>query len=308
MILPPLLLRTFVRMQAPPTQHYILQAPTDFLLLCKVSVFSFELLSLSLSGKHMKDRPPVDLVAMNFSLHDLDGPFELAPALLKSGHWCSALTKHAESSWPNTISESGRAASNNRFPHSVVWTPLPIVSWLAPFLGHVGVCREDGVILDFAGSYYVNIDSFAFGAAARFVHLDEQQCCFPRYLSGHTCKSGFEHAQAGTALSWDDGLRSCMQHFQHKSYNPFTLAFIKRNHLRHNEGSLLRMFVNIEVFWWCHLHCLLLSGTLKKSCLVYMQGLNVGTEICASFGALISRKNFPRMACFHWDYEVKNLL
>ncbi|KAI5079805.1 hypothetical protein GOP47_0005284 [Adiantum capillus-veneris] len=119
---------------------------------------------------------------------------------------------------------SGSASefSSNRFPRSIVWTPLPIVSWLAPFLGHVGVCREDGIIVDFAGSYYVNIDSFAFGAAARFVHLDEQQCCFPPYLSGHTCKSGFEHAQVGTALSWDDGLRSCMQHFQHKSYNPFT--------------------------------------------------------------------------------------
>eukprot|EP00250_Pteridium_aquilinum_P010598 c19506_g1_i3 orf=173-940(+) len=111
---------------------------------------------------------------------------------------------------------------SNRFPRCIVWTPLPIVSWLAPFLGHVGVCREDGTIMDFAGSYYVNIDSFAFGAAARFVQLDAQQCCFPPYLSGHTCKSGFEHAQVGTAVSWDDGLRSCMQHFQHKSYNPFT--------------------------------------------------------------------------------------
>lgn len=112
--------------------------------------------------------------------------------------------------------------SSDRFPNSIVWTPLPIVSWLAPFLGHVGICREDGTILDFAGSYHVNIDSFAFGATARYVHLDVQQCCFPPYLSGHTCKSGFEHAQAGTALSWDEGLHSSMQHFQHKSYNPFT--------------------------------------------------------------------------------------
>lgn len=122
----------------------------------------------------------------------------------------------------SSSAESLPEFSIDRFPRSIVWTPLPIVSWLAPFLGHVGVCREDGIILDFAGSYYVNIDSFAFGAAARFVHLDWQQCCFPPYLSRHTCKSGFEHAQAGTALSWDDGLRSCMQHFQHQSYNPFT--------------------------------------------------------------------------------------
>lgn len=109
-----------------------------------------------------------------------------------------------------------------RFPKCIVWTPLPIVSWLAPFFGHVGVCREDGTILDFAGPYFVNVDNFAFGAAARYVHLDGKQCCFPPHLSGHTCKSGFEHAQLGTSVSWDDGLFGSMQHFQHKSYNLFT--------------------------------------------------------------------------------------
>ncbi|MCO5584305.1 hypothetical protein L7F22_038229 [Adiantum nelumboides] len=56
----------------------------------------------------------------------------------------------------------------------VVRTPLPVSLWLAPFLGHVGACREDGVILDFAGSYYGNIDGFASGAAARFVHFSHK--------------------------------------------------------------------------------------------------------------------------------------
>lgn len=109
-----------------------------------------------------------------------------------------------------------------RFPQCIVWTPLPIVSWLAPLFGHVGVCREDGTILDFAGSNFVNVDNFAFGATARFAHLDSQQCCFPPHLSGHTCKSGFAHAQFGTAISWDDGLHSSMQQYQHKSYNFLT--------------------------------------------------------------------------------------
>ncbi|KAH7426097.1 hypothetical protein KP509_11G084700 [Ceratopteris richardii] len=89
-------------------------------------------------------------------------------------------------------------------------------------MGHVGVCQEDGTIVDFSGSYYVSIDNFAFGGTARYVHLDQQQCCFPPHLSGHTCKCSYKHAQAGTVSSWDDGLRSCMHHFQHKSYNPFT--------------------------------------------------------------------------------------
>lgn len=61
------------------------------------------------------------------------------------------------------------------FPCCVVWTPLPIVSWLAPFIGHVGVCREDGKILDFSGTNLVNVDDFAFGSPARYLQLDRTQ-------------------------------------------------------------------------------------------------------------------------------------
>lgn len=62
-----------------------------------------------------------------------------------------------------------------RFPCCVVWTPLPVVSWLAPFIGHVGICKEDGTILDFSGSNLINIDDFAFGSVARYLQLDRDQ-------------------------------------------------------------------------------------------------------------------------------------
>ena len=48
------------------------------------------------------------------------------------------------------------------------------------------------------------------------------QCCLPHYLSDHTCASGFDHAQCGTVQTWDDGIRTTMQQFQHTSYNLFT--------------------------------------------------------------------------------------
>lgn len=62
-----------------------------------------------------------------------------------------------------------------KFPCCIVWTPLPVVSWLAPFIGHVGLCREDGVILDFAGSNFISVDDFAFGPPARYLQLDRKQ-------------------------------------------------------------------------------------------------------------------------------------
>lgn len=113
-------------------------------------------------------------------------------------------------------------ANEAKFPCCLVWTPLPIVSWLAPFIGHVGICREDGAILDFAGSNFVNVNEFAFGAPARYLQLNREQCCFPPDLAGHTCGQGYIHAEYGTALSWDDALRSSTRNFEHKTYNLFT--------------------------------------------------------------------------------------
>lgn len=73
--------------------------------------------------------------------------------------------------WPLDAIDSKKA----KFPCCLVWTPLPVVSWLAPFIGHVGICREDGTILDFSGSNFVNVDDFAFGAVARYLQLDREQ-------------------------------------------------------------------------------------------------------------------------------------
>lgn len=112
--------------------------------------------------------------------------------------------------------------NKSRFPCCLVWTPLPVVSWLAPFIGHVGLCREDGSILDFSGSNLVNIDDFAFGSVARYLQLDRRKCCFPPNLSGHTCKPRYKHHEYGTAISWDDALLSSARHYEHKSYNLFT--------------------------------------------------------------------------------------
>jgi hypothetical protein len=46
-----------------------------------------------------------------------------------------------------------------RYPHCLVWTPIPILTWLFPFIGHMGIARTDGVIRDFAGPYYVSVST-----------------------------------------------------------------------------------------------------------------------------------------------------
>nr|XP_015203942.1 PREDICTED: transmembrane protein 222 [Lepisosteus oculatus] len=46
-----------------------------------------------------------------------------------------------------------------RFPYCIVWTPIPVLSYLLPFIGHMGICTSTGVIRDFAGPYFVSVRS-----------------------------------------------------------------------------------------------------------------------------------------------------
>lgn len=59
----------------------------------------------------------------------------------------------------------------HRFPFCIVWTPIPIISWICPFIGHMGICTSKGVIRDFAGSYYVSEDNMAFGWPTLYMQL-----------------------------------------------------------------------------------------------------------------------------------------
>uniref|UniRef100_A0A673JNS2 Transmembrane protein 222-like n=1 Tax=Sinocyclocheilus rhinocerous TaxID=307959 RepID=A0A673JNS2_9TELE len=53
--------------------------------------------------------------------------------------------------------------SISRYPYCIVWTPIPVLSWLFPFIGHMGICTSTGVIRDFAGPYFVSVTSFCEG-------------------------------------------------------------------------------------------------------------------------------------------------
>jgi hypothetical protein len=52
-----------------------------------------------------------------------------------------------------------------------VWTPIPIITYILPFIGHTGICGSDGIIHDFAGPYTITIDNMAFGEPTKYVEL-----------------------------------------------------------------------------------------------------------------------------------------
>jgi len=64
----------------------------------------------------------------------------------------------------------------SRYPYCIVWSPLPPITWILPFIGHTGIADSEGVIWDFAGPYTIGRDCMAFGEPTRYIQLDPRQC------------------------------------------------------------------------------------------------------------------------------------
>lgn len=131
-----------------------------------------------------------------------------------------------------------------RFPCCIVWTPLPILSWFIPFIGHIGICREDGVILDFAGPNFVCVDNFTFGSPRRYIQINREKvgwwliyiitsyhlvCIFHYTNQPLQCDilDAFDYGRDRTGttaatMTWDEALKESTQEFQHRAYNLFT--------------------------------------------------------------------------------------
>lgn len=60
---------------------------------------------------------------------------------------------------------------NDRYPYCIVWSPIPVLTWFFPFIGHMGLANSKGIIFDFAGPYTINHDNFAFGRPTRYLQL-----------------------------------------------------------------------------------------------------------------------------------------
>lgn len=60
----------------------------------------------------------------------------------------------------------------DKYPFCIVWTPIPVLTWFFPFIGHMGIALSNGVIRDFAGPYFVSEDNMAFGRPTKYLQLD----------------------------------------------------------------------------------------------------------------------------------------
>ena len=76
----------------------------------------------------------------------------------------------------NECGKSGVDISIDKYPYCIVWSPLPPITWILPFIGHTGIAGSDGVIMDFAGPYSIGRGNFAFGAPTKYLQLNPERC------------------------------------------------------------------------------------------------------------------------------------
>jgi len=90
--------------------------------------------------------------------------------------------------------------SRSRYPYCIVWTPIPVLTWLFPFIGHMGIAMSSGVIRDFAGPYYVSEDDMAFGRPTKFWPLNPARA-------------------SSLQNSWDIAISSASEEYKHRMHN-----------------------------------------------------------------------------------------
>jgi hypothetical protein len=130
--------------------------------------------------------------------------------------------------------------SNNIFPYAIVWGALPLLSWLIPFIGHLGICDSQGVTHDFAGSYYVTKNEFMVGRVLRYytVPIDKY---------------------AITAEEWDSAVYEADTEYSQQSHN------ILLNNCHHHTACALR-----------HLSTLTISPSASSS--LYSNNISANTR------------------------------
>ncbi|KAJ6646302.1 Transmembrane protein, partial [Pseudolycoriella hygida] len=97
----------------------------------------------------------------------------------------------------------------DKYPFCIVWTPIPVLTFFFPFIGHMGIALSNGVIRDFAGPYFVSEDSMAFGRPCRYLVLD------PFKVNGG-------------AVEWDECVSKAtlrLMSYEGKNWNMIRLAF-----------------------------------------------------------------------------------
>mmetsp|Transcript_20588 Transcript_20588/g.44506 ORF Transcript_20588/g.44506 Transcript_20588/m.44506 type:complete len:177 (-) Transcript_20588:129-659(-) len=105
------------------------------------------------------------------------------------------------SSGAATNNDNSRSSRSDGLSFTILWSPLPPITYILPFIGHMGIADSRGVASDFQGPYSVgNRGTMAFGKPTRALKLDV---------------SGLE----GGAEQWDDAIQTANTEYRRRMHN-----------------------------------------------------------------------------------------
>ncbi len=52
--------------------------------------------------------------------------------------------------------DGGVECAKDQYPQCIVWSPIPMLTWMLPVSGHLGITDSTGLVSDFAGSGYIH--------------------------------------------------------------------------------------------------------------------------------------------------------
>lgn len=86
-------------------------------------------------------------------------------------------------------------------PMSIVWCPIPMLTWMCPIIGHLGIVTSDGVIHDFVGPYTINKSrtQLGFGRATKYVPVEVSE---------------FRSVSDDPQQDWDDAVEAASSRFE----------------------------------------------------------------------------------------------
>lgn len=114
----------------------------------------------------------------------------------------------------------------DHYPFSVVWTTIPILSWVFPFVGHIGICDSQGRVYDFQGTYSIGDDQMLFGNPVKY--WDVSPLFVPTFYARGPAEEPSKDDASAEAVrreidQYDQALFNVIQHFQRtEKYNFFS--------------------------------------------------------------------------------------
>jgi len=69
-----------------------------------------------------------------------DENINISTTTYESKSRAESVFKNSEMDYENYMVRKNIDKINHKYPYCIVWTPLPIISWFLPFIGHTGIC------------------------------------------------------------------------------------------------------------------------------------------------------------------------